>query len=201
MGAPYYDIHDPFRVLPCYQCTTANRSRRGSSSLIYKTERRSKRELGQAMTALDTLKQHSSEIEIEELIKKTPHRVLWLRQEVCRTCAGSGLQACYNCDGLGSYKTYGVVVFCKVNFSRLTEGSTGVLDKHDHKPSRGADLDFVLAKHPHHDEAFRKTCACSAAKATSRLLSNGTGGVSANASPVITWPTDQHHQVWHKRNG
>ncbi|CAN0471014.1 unnamed protein product [Ectocarpus sp. 12 AP-2014] len=34
-------------------------------------------------------------------------------KEVCGTCQGSELQACYNCDGLGSYKTYGVVVTCK----------------------------------------------------------------------------------------
>eukprot|EP00903_Cladosiphon_okamuranus_P010652 g10072.t2 len=34
-------------------------------------------------------------------------------KEVCRICAGSELQACYNCDGQGSYKTYGVVVVCK----------------------------------------------------------------------------------------
>lgn len=34
-------------------------------------------------------------------------------QDVCSTCQGSGLQACSNCDGQGSYNTYGMVVVCK----------------------------------------------------------------------------------------
>lgn len=38
---------------------------------------------------------------------------LRLRQEACGVCQGSELQACYNCDGQGSYKTYGVMVLCK----------------------------------------------------------------------------------------
>lgn len=38
---------------------------------------------------------------------------LRLGQEACSACQGSELQACYNCDGQGSYKTYGVSVVCK----------------------------------------------------------------------------------------
>ncbi|CAM9144883.1 unnamed protein product [Laminaria digitata] len=34
-------------------------------------------------------------------------------KDVCSTCRGSELQACSNCDGQGSYKTYDVVVVCK----------------------------------------------------------------------------------------
>ncbi|CAM9465701.1 unnamed protein product [Scytosiphon promiscuus] len=34
-------------------------------------------------------------------------------KEACSVCQGSELQACYNCDGQGSYKTYGVSVLCK----------------------------------------------------------------------------------------
>lgn len=48
-----------------------------------------------------------------------PLFILRLRQEACGTCQGSGLQACYNCDGQGSYETYGVVVVCKVFFDRF----------------------------------------------------------------------------------
>ncbi|CAM9515071.1 unnamed protein product, partial [Choristocarpus tenellus] len=31
----------------------------------------------------------------------------------CAVCQGTKLQPCYNCDGQGSYETYGRVVSCK----------------------------------------------------------------------------------------